>query len=33
MTKFMIYGEALAFDGLVKKIKELQTRINGIHQA
>jgi len=33
MTKFMIYGEALAFDGLVKKIEELQTRINGINQA
>lgn len=32
MTKFMIYGEALAFDGLIKRISELQTRINGINQ-
>lgn len=28
MTKFMIYGAALTFDELVKKITELQTRIN-----
>jgi hypothetical protein len=27
---FMIYGEALRFDQLVKRILELQTRINGI---
>lgn len=33
MTKFMIYGEALNFDGLIKKISELQTRINGIGQS
>lgn len=32
MTKFMIYGEALTFDGLIKRISELQTRINGISQ-
>lgn len=30
MTKFMIYGEALTFDRLVKRISELQTRINEI---
>lgn len=30
MTKFMIYGEALTFDRLVKRILELQTRINEI---
>jgi hypothetical protein len=30
MTKFMIYGEALTFDRLVKRISELQTRINQI---
>lgn len=30
MTKFMIYGEALSFDRLIKRISELQTRINGI---
>jgi hypothetical protein len=30
MTKFMIYGEALTFDRLVKRISELQTRINDI---
>jgi hypothetical protein len=28
MTKFMIYGEALTFEGLIKKVSELQTRIN-----
>lgn len=28
MTKFMIYGEALTFDRLIKRISELQTRIN-----
>lgn len=28
MTKFMIYGEALTFDRLVKRISELQKRIN-----
>lgn len=32
MTKFMIYGEALPFDGLIKRISELQTRTNGIGQ-
>ena len=32
MTKFMIYGETLTFDGLIKKISELQIRINGITQ-
>lgn len=32
MTKFMIYGEALTFDKLVKNILELQTRVNGISQ-
>jgi hypothetical protein len=32
MTKFMIYGEALTFDRLVKRISELQTRINEISQ-
>ena len=32
MTKFMIYGEALTFDRLVKRISELQTRINEICQ-
>jgi hypothetical protein len=30
MTKFMIYGETLTFDKLVKQITALQTRINGI---
>ena len=30
MTKFMIYGEALTFDRLVKRISELQNRINEI---
>lgn len=30
MTKFMIYGEVFTFNELVKKISELQTRINGI---
>jgi len=30
MTKFMIYGEALTFDRLVKRISELQKRINEI---
>jgi hypothetical protein len=30
MTKFMIYGEPLKFDQLMKRILELQTRINGI---
>lgn len=28
MTKFMIYGEALTFEKLMKKILELQERIN-----
>ncbi len=32
MTKFMIYGEALTFKKLEKKIIELQTRINEISQ-
>ena len=32
MTKFMIYGEALTFDKLLKRISELQTRINEIIQ-
>jgi hypothetical protein len=32
MTKFMIYGEPLKFDQLIKRILELQTRINGINQ-
>jgi hypothetical protein len=32
MTKFMIYGEALTFDRLVKRISELQKRINEISQ-
>jgi hypothetical protein len=30
MTKFMIYGDALTFDRLVKRISELQKRINEI---
>lgn len=30
MTSFMIYGEPLKFDNLIKRILELQTRINGI---
>lgn len=30
MTKYMIYGEALTFDRLVKRISELQKRINEI---
>jgi len=30
MTSFMIYGEPLKFDQLMKRILELQTRINGI---
>lgn len=30
MTNFMIYGEPLKFDNLIKRILELQTRINGI---
>ena len=30
MTKFMIYGEPLKFDQLIKRILELQTRINGM---
>lgn len=30
MTTFMIYGEALTFDRLVKRISELQKRINEI---
>lgn len=30
MTKFMIYGEALTFGELIKKIKELQERVNKI---
>jgi predicted nucleotidyltransferase component of viral defense system len=32
MTKFMIYGEPIKFDHLMKRILELQTRINGISQ-
>lgn len=32
MTSFMIYGEPLKFDNLMKRILELQTRINGINQ-
>jgi len=32
MTKFMIYGEVLTFDNLIKRISELQTRINEISQ-
>ena len=32
MTKFMVYGEALAFEELKKRISELQARINGIGQ-
>ena len=30
MVNFMIYGEALKFSQLMKRILELQTRINGI---
>jgi len=30
MSKFMIYGEPIKFDHLMKRILELQTRINGI---
>lgn len=30
MTSFMIYGDPLKFDHLMKRILELQTRINGI---
>ena len=32
MTSFMIYGEPLKFESLMKRIWELQTRINGIRQ-
>jgi predicted nucleotidyltransferase component of viral defense system len=32
MTSFMIYGEPLKFENLIKRILELQTRINGISQ-
>ena len=32
MTSFMIYGDPLKFDHLMKRIFELQTRINGISQ-
>lgn len=32
MAKFMIYGEALTFDRLVKRISELQITINEISQ-
>jgi predicted nucleotidyltransferase component of viral defense system len=32
MTSFMIYGEPLKFDHLMKRILELQTRVNGISQ-
>jgi hypothetical protein len=32
MSSFMIYGEALKFDQLMKRILGLQTRINGITQ-
>ena len=30
MSSFMIYGESLKFDRLMKRILELQTRINGL---
>jgi predicted nucleotidyltransferase component of viral defense system len=33
MTSFMIYGEPLKFNQLIKRILELQTRINGINQS
>lgn len=33
MTSFMIYGDSLKFDHLIKRILELQTRINGISQS
>lgn len=32
MKSFMIYGESLKFENLIKRIWELQTRINGIKQ-
>jgi predicted nucleotidyltransferase component of viral defense system len=32
MTSFMIYGDPLKFDHLMKRILELQTRVNGISQ-
>jgi hypothetical protein len=32
MSSFMIYGEALKFDQLMKRVLELQIRINGITQ-
>ncbi len=32
MTSFMIYGDLLKFDQLMKRLLELQTRINGISQ-
>lgn len=32
MTKFMIYGEPLTFEKLIKRLSELQARINGISQ-
>jgi predicted nucleotidyltransferase component of viral defense system len=32
MTKFMIYGESLPFDGLIKRISDLQSRINTMGQ-
>lgn len=32
MTSFMIYGDPLKFDHLMKRILELQTRVNGINQ-
>ncbi len=32
MTKFMIYGEPLEFDKLMKRILELQLRINKLGQ-
>jgi Nucleotidyl transferase AbiEii toxin, Type IV TA system len=32
MTSFMIYGEPLKLNQLIKRILELQTRINGINQ-
>lgn len=32
MTKFMIYGSPLTFKDLIKKVTELQSRINGISQ-
>jgi hypothetical protein len=33
MARFIIYGEALPFDRLKKRISELQKRINEIEQS